>query len=76
MNYVMRSPHNGEAAVRVLVEKLDDIKACTKEIIVVSLTQFEEVGLLEQSLKKIRITSESLKDKVLLLKDGVMAIST
>lgn len=76
MNCVMKNPHNGGEAVRVLIEKLDDTKARTKKIVVVALTQFEEVMLLENSFKKIRITGESLKDKGSLLKDGVVSIST
>lgn len=59
--------------VRVLREKWDIVKELTKEMVVVALAPFEEVGHLEKSLKKTDNTIDKLEEKVSLLKDEVVS---
>lgn len=57
----------------MLREKWDVVNALTKEMVVVALTLFEEVGRLEKSLKKTNNTIDKLEDKVSILKDEVVS---
>lgn len=75
MNHANRCAHKGETIVRLLREKRDVVKILTKKMAIEAFAQFEEVGCLEQSLTMARNTLEILNERVLLLKDQVVAIS-
>lgn len=74
VNHANRIDHEGETLVRLLSENLDVMKVITNEMSIEALAQFKEVRRLEQSLKRASIPLESLEERVLLLKDEVVAI--
>lgn len=73
--YINRSIHKGGTLVKLLREKWGTVKALTQEITTKALALFEEVGYLEKSLKRAHNTLNSLKERVSLLNDEVVATS-
>lgn len=71
----MKGSQEGGVAVRALREKHDFVKELTKEKDIATLTRFEKVRCMAYLLEKLWAIEESLKEKILSLKDEVVAVS-
>lgn len=75
-NSSMKIVREGQEAVRMVWGKWDALRVHTKEVATKTLTQFEEVMCLEESLSEALSSKEIIEEKTSLLKDEILVTST